>query len=119
VSPSRFVRVLGGSVHEDTGTDAFSFDEFSGGLGVYNEFPLGFTLYAQAVYARRTYDAPMAVFGTRKDDRYEVQATLTKRDLSFHGLAPQLTYTFVRNVSTSPFDDYTAHGLDVRLVKDF
>lgn len=119
VSPSRFVRFIGGGVHEDTRTDAFSFNEFSGGLGVYNEFPFGLTLYAQATYARRTYDAPMAVFGIRKDDRYAVQATLTKRDLSFNGLAPQLTYTFTRNVSSSPFDDYTAHGLDLRLVKDF
>jgi hypothetical protein len=119
VSPSRFVRVIGGGIREDTKTDAFSFNELSGGLGFYNEFPMGFTLYAQAVYARRVYDAPMAVFGTRKDDRYEIQTTLTKRDFSFHGLAPQLTYTFTRNVSTSPFDDYTAHGLDVRLVKDF
>lgn len=119
VSPSRFVRFIGGSVHEDTETEAFSFNEFSGGLGFYNEFSMGLTLYAQAVYARRIYAAPMAVFGTRKDDRYQVEVTLTKRDFSFHGLAPQLTYSFVRNVSTSPFDDYTAHGLDLRLVKDF
>lgn len=119
VSPSRFVRFIGGGIRENTQTAAFSFGELSGGLGFYNEFPFGFTLYAQAAYAHRAYDAPMAVFGTRRDDRFEVQATLTKRDFSFHGLAPQMTYTFTRNVSTSPFDDYTAHGLDVRLVKDF
>jgi hypothetical protein len=119
VMPARFVRVLAGSIHEDTRTDAFSFDEVSGGLGFYNEFPMGLTLYAQAVYKRRIYDAPMAVFGTRKDSRYEVQATITMRDLDFHGLAPQLTYSFVRNVSTSPFDDYSAHNLDLRLVKAF
>lgn len=119
MSPSRFVRFVGGGIRETTATSAFSFTEFSGGLGVYNEFPFGLTLYAQAVYAHRSYDAPMAVFGTRRDDRIEVQATLTKRDLSFHGLAPQLTYTFTRNISTSPFDDYAAHALDVRLVKDF
>jgi hypothetical protein len=119
VTPARFVRLLGGGVHESARTSAFSFDEFSGGLGFYNEFPFGFTLYAQGLYARRTYGAPMAVFGTRKDDRFEVQATLTKRDQSLHGLAPQLTYSFVRNVSTSPFDDYTAHSVDVRLVKAF
>lgn len=119
VSPSRFVRFIGGGIREGTQTAAFSFNELSGGLGVYNEFPKGFTLYAQAVYAHRAYDAPMAVFGTRRDDRFEIQATLTKRDLSFHGLAPQLTYTYTRNVSTSPFDDYAAHGFDMRLVKDF
>jgi hypothetical protein len=46
-----------------------------------------------------------------------VQATLTKRDFSFHDMAPQLTYSFTRNVSSSPLDDDTA--LDLRLVKDF
>ena len=119
IDPSRFVRLLGGAIYEDAKDDAFSFTELSAGLGMYSEIAWGVTAYVQGLYAQRNYQAPMAVFGVRKDDRFEAQVTLTKRDLVLYGLAPQVTYSFVRNISTSPFDDYSAHGVNLRFVRDF
>ena len=49
----------------------------------------------------------------------EFLATVTKHNLSLHFMAPQVTYSFVRNASNSAFDDYTSHTVDARLVKEF
>lgn len=115
----RFVRVLGGVVTEQVTVPIFSYHEFQAGIGFNTELPHGFTLYTQALYADRHYVDPLLFFGRRRDHRIEAQATLTKRNLNFFGLAPQLTYSFVRNISNYVFEDTTTHGLDLRFVKDF
>lgn len=120
VGAGRFFRFIGGATAEKTQTSYLSYNELSAGLGFYSELPMGFTAYVQGVYANRQYlaRAPFAD-ETRRDHRVELMTTLTKRDLSFHGLAPQVTYSFTRNISNSTFDDYTSHSFDVRLVKEF
>ena len=117
--PERFVRFLGGAIREEARDDENSFSEMSAGLAVNAELPYGVTLYAQASYAERRYDAPMPVFGVREDHRIDAQVTVTKRNLNFHGFAPQLTYSFTRNFSNDPFEDSTTHAVDLRIVRDF
>ncbi|WP_102958226.1 surface lipoprotein assembly modifier [Mangrovicella endophytica] len=119
IDSTRFVRFIGGLAGERTDQDFYSFDEYSGGLGYNTELPFGITLYAQGTVARRTYEEPQPFLDLQEDTRYEGLATVTKRDFTFHGLAPQLTYSFTRNVSTVAFDDFTSHGIDLRLVKQF
>ena len=117
---NRFIRVLGGVVRERTATRFLSYSEGQGGLGFYTEVPWGLTAYVQGSYANRVYEGRMPFFGVpRRDDRFEGQITLTKRDLSYMGVAPQVTYSVVRNNSNSPFDEYTVHGVDLKLVKEF
>jgi hypothetical protein len=120
LKPNRFIRVIGGAAAEQTGIPFLSYAEGSGGLGFYTEAPWGLTIYAQGTMANRRFRGGMPFFGFRREDvRFEGQITLTKRDLNFMGVAPQLTYTVAHNRSNSPFDDYTAHGLDLKFVKEF
>ncbi|MBX3579648.1 MAG: DUF560 domain-containing protein [Rhizobiaceae bacterium] len=117
---NRFIRVLGGVETEQTETQFLSYTEGRGGLGFYTEAPWGLTLYMQGSYANRFYRGRMPFIGIpRNDDRFEGQVTVTKRDLTFLGVAPQVTYSAIVNKSNSAFDEYVVHGLDVRLVKEF
>jgi len=62
----------------------------------------------------------MPFFGIpRENNRFEGEVTITKRDLTFMGVAPQVTYSVIHNTSNSVFDEYTSHGLDFKLVKEF
>jgi len=120
LKPNQFIRVLGGFVHESTNTPMFSYSEALGGLGFYTEAPWGLTFYVQGTYANRRYQGKMPFFGVpREDNRFDGQITVTKRDLSFMGVAPQLTYSVTKNMSNSVFDEYTSHGIDFKLVKEF
>ena len=117
--PQRFVRMIGGYVNESTQAGTFAFQEVQGGLGVSSELPFGLTAYAQATYGFRHYREPLPLFGFRKDHRIEAQATLTKRDFQLIGLAPQLSYSFVRNISNYVFEDTTSHSVELRFVRNF
>lgn len=119
LSPTRFVRGLGAYETDRVNSARDSYDEYMAGFGAYNEFSGGYSLYGQLSAARRIHRAPSFVFGTRKDWRYEARLTLTKRDFQIMGLAPQITYTYTRNDSSDPFETWDAHGIDVKLTKEF
>lgn len=119
LSPSRFVRLLGAYETDRTESRRSAYQEAMFGAGGFAELPNGFSVYGEATAARRVYEAPTPVFGVRKDWRFETKLTLTKRDFLIHGMAPQATYSYTRNVSTDPFHDYGAHGFDLKLTKEF
>ena len=82
--------------------------------------------YVKATVKVRQYpDGTLAIFhGPRRWKVSQaaggaIPATVTKRNLSLHFMAPQVTYSFVRNASNSAFDDYTSHNVDARLLKEF
>ncbi|MAS06658.1 MAG: hypothetical protein CL534_18500 [Ahrensia sp.] len=120
LAASRFIRFLGGYSGGRKQAERFSFDEVSAGLGVYNEFPAGITLYTQATVARRQYRGLYpGLTEAQKDTRLSALAVVTKRDFSFAGFAPQLFYRFERNVSNAAFEDTARHEIDLRLTRDF
>jgi len=120
LSASRFVRFLGGYAGGRKQEDRFSFDEVSAGLGIYNEFSAGITLYTQATVARRQYRGLYpGLAEAQKDTRLSALAVLTKRDFSFAGFAPQLFYRYERNLSNAAFEDTSRHEIDLRLTRDF
>lgn len=120
LSASRFVRFLGGYAGGRKQEDRFSFDEVSAGLGFYNEFPAGITLYTQATVARRHYHGLYpGLAEAQTDTRLSALAVLTKRDISIAGFAPQLFYRYERNVSNAAFEDTSRHEIDLRLTRDF
>ena len=55
----------------------------------------------------------------QEDVRYTGDITITKRDLSFAGFAPQLLYHYERVVSNAAFDDIEKHEIEMRLTRDF
>ncbi|MGI9478860.1 MAG: surface lipoprotein assembly modifier, partial [Hyphomicrobiaceae bacterium] len=118
--PSSFVRVLGGYEIEDLDTEHLSYKSYNIGLGAYRELPWGTTVYGQVAY--RKYDFDGLYPGStenREDHRFDVTLNLTKRDWAILGYAPVLTYTYTVNNSNVGFHDYTAHGINFTVTKNF
>lgn len=96
------------------------YQTFFGGFGVYKELPLGISLNANTQARFSTFDEENPFFmTTRQDQRYIGSVGLTKRDLNIFGFAPELSYTYTRNVSNIAVYDYDSHAVDFRLTKDF
>jgi hypothetical protein len=120
LTPSRFVRAIAGAEIERTEIDRLNFGEVTGGVGAFNEFSGGYTLYAQGTVSQRLYgDDYPGLDDPREDTRLQFRTTATKRDLTFMGVAPQVSYTFTHNRSNSVFDRYDKHDVEVRLTSDF
>ena len=120
LSPTRFLRAFVASDLYRAKADRFTYDEGQTGIGAYNEFTAGISLYAEGSVALRKYHAAgPGLTEPRKDTRWQARAIVTKRDFTVFGLAPQVSYTFTLNASNSVFDDYAKHDVDVRLTKAF
>jgi outer membrane protein len=110
----------GGFDNVKSNQNNLSYKTYFAGLGVYKELPLGITINANAQARFSTFDEQNPFFmTTRKDQRYVGSLALTKRDLNFYGFAPQLSYSYTRNVSNIAVYDYDEHSVDFRLTKDF
>lgn len=100
--------------------DRYSYDEAGIFTGYGRPLPLGINIYAQAGIAWRTYHGLYPGLAENQEDtRYTGDVTLTKRDLSFAGFAPQLLYRYERVVSNAAFDDIERHEIEMRLTRDF
>jgi outer membrane protein len=120
ISASRFYRGFVGAEFNRAEAIRFSYSEALVGVGGYNEFGAGVSIYAEVSAAKRKYKAiGLGLNSERFDTRLQARSVFTKRDFNIFGLAPQLGYTFTRNISNSVFDDYTKHDFDVRLTKAF
>lgn len=118
--PSSFVRVLGGYEIEESDTEHLSYKSYNIGLGAYRELPWGTTLYGQVAYRKYDFDGlyPGST-DNREDHRFDVTLNLTKRDWAILGYAPVLTYTYTINNSNVGFHDYSAHGINFTVTKNF
>ncbi len=119
-SSSVFVRLLGGYEIEDVDTEHLSYKSYHVGVGAYRELPWGTTLYGQISYKKYDFDGlyPGAAQG-REDRRIDTTINLTKRDWSLYGYAPVLTYTYTVNHSNVGFHEYSAHGINFTVTKNF
>lgn len=90
------------------------------GAAAYYEGPAGITFAGEVVVRRQVHDGLYPLLDLyRHDTRLAVSASLTKRDLSLFGLAPQIIYSYTRNWSNSPFDDYESHGANLTVTRKF
>lgn len=97
-----------------------SYGTYFGVFGLYKELPMGISLNANTQARFSTFDELNSSFMvTRQDQRYVGAIAITKRDLNFYGFAPEVTYTYTRNVSNIALYDYDSHAVDLRLTKDF
>ncbi len=96
------------------------YQTYFGGLGLYKELPLGLTVNVNTQARISSFDEENPFFMvTRKDQRYIGSVGLTKRDFNIYGFAPELSYTYTKNVSNIAVYDYDAHAVNLRLTKDF
>ena len=120
IDTSTVLRLLGGAGLERTGLSHLDNEHVQAGLGLYREFPLAMTVYAQGLYRHARYRADYPGFAeARIDHRMDLSLALTKRDLAVMGFAPTLQYTYTLNASTIPLHDFDAHGVNLTFTKRF
>lgn len=113
-------RVLGGVGSLKTGRSHLDHRSISAGVGLSREFGYGITVYGEAKFSKLNFDGIFPSLTEARDDkRLDASVQFTKRDWEIFGLAPQLQYTFTRNISNVTFYDYDAHGAAVTLTKKF
>jgi outer membrane protein len=115
-----YLRFLGGAADERAVAAHLSNRSWNAGAGVHRELPWGVSLYVQGLYTKRDYDGIFpGALEARRDQRLDLSANLTKRDLEVFGLAPMVQYTYTKNDSNVGFYQYDAHGVSVTLTKRF
>jgi outer membrane protein len=112
--------VFGGFDHINTDSAVSSYRTVSAGLSVYKELTHGITAKVVGQIAKTDHEGFNTLAGvTRADKKLYGSLTLTKRDLNFHGFAPEATYSFTNNFSNINNYEYVGHSFDFRLTKDF
>jgi tetratricopeptide (TPR) repeat protein len=119
-SPGTVGYLLTGAEHSVSRRKFNDYWAASGGLGLYYEAPHGINIYAEAEVRRQWYKAPYPIiFDKRRDTRLELDVSLSKRDFDIFGVTPQLHYSYIKNWSNSPIDEYESHGANLTLTRQF
>ncbi len=112
INNSSFIKLMAGVsagryIHPNN-----SYKEANFGVGLYKEFGLGITIYAEATYARR--------HKTLEDiNNFNFSAKLTKRDFNIWGFAPELIYSYQNYDSTRNLFDKSGHSIKLGITKAF
>ncbi len=90
------------------------------GLGHYKEWPWGITTYNEARLHQFYYDGNYPNRGApRRDSRLAFVSSVTKRDWNYMGFAPKVEYSMSHGLSNVEFFDFTEHGLNLTVTRDF
>jgi tetratricopeptide (TPR) repeat protein len=115
-----FLRGLGAVGREHAGVAHLDNDYWMGGAGVYREVAWGLSIYLEATYTDLQYEGVYpGITEAREDNRIDVRANFTKRDLELLGYAPMLQLTYTTNASNVPFAEFDAQGLNFTLTKQY
>ena len=101
--------------------DAHSWGEFSFGVSVKREFPLGFVLSAGPSYRRRVYGAPLPIYGPepRVDRTLAGHVKVSNRHVSLFGFMPEVTIRHERRDSNLQLYDYERTAAEIGMVRTF
>ena len=103
-----------------TTVDRLDTDAFILGAGLYRELPFGVSVTGNGRVRFTDYLDDWGLIGApREDVRYDATVSLTKRDWSFWGYAPEIEYAYARNDSNIDIYETESHSVDLRLTKDF
>jgi tetratricopeptide (TPR) repeat protein len=115
-----FLRGLGAVGRDHTGVVHLNSEYWMAGAGVYRELAFGLSVYFEATYTGLQYEGVYpGIAEAREDDRVDVRANFTKRDLELLGFAPMLQLTYTSNASNVPFAEFDAQGLNFTLTKQY
>ena len=90
------------------------------GVSLYQELPWGIITYIQPEVTYNPYKGVQQAFAVERTDwQYRVGVSLIKRDLEWHGFAPELRYTYIKNDSTIDFYSYTRHRVEIGVTRQF
>ncbi len=120
LSSRSFVRSLASFYIEDTELSIQKQKQWRFGVGHYYEFSGGLTSYIQPEISFSRYDEKNIFFmKKRKDNLFRIRTTLTKRDWQVWGFAPQVTYTYSKNLSNINIYDYQRHQFQFGVTRQF
>ena len=120
LSEARVLYAMAGAERLKTDIEHNSYTAGWAGLGIYQEMPYGLTVYAEGKARYSVSDGDYPLLGEKLEQtRVDGRLTLTKRDFSIFGLAPQLEYTYTRNFSNNTISRYDAHGLALTVTRAF
>jgi outer membrane protein len=121
LSPGRSAHVEAGLVGEDV--PARRHHSFTGGygeIGVQGELPLGINASLAARFGIRDYEAAFPGTGApRRDEFFELRATLLKRDWNLQGFTPRLGLSYYLQKSNVALYDFDRYAVDVTLTREF
>ena len=120
LSNTTYARWLATANYGDAGLAHLDHYDWSVGAGYYTDLTWGLSLYTEFRFTKRQFDGDFPGMTTgRSDHRYDLTATLTKRDWNWAGFAPKFEYGFTHAVSNVVFYDHDAHSFNVTLTKQF
>ncbi len=100
--------------------DFFDVEFYSAGIEWQHLFEKGFISSVEGRIGERNFErlAPLTT-QARKDRFSSVTLGVSHRDFSFHGIRPELTYTYTNQSSNDLFNDFEAHDVGVRLRAEY
>jgi hypothetical protein len=120
LTPASYVSLITGASKEHDASPDFSNLSYRIGIGYQDELPLGITAYIEPDLVLADYVAPSPAFGTTRRDRtWQVQLTLSKRDIRLWGFVPSFSYIFTQDVSNQSLFAYHRNQFLLGLTKAF
>lgn len=99
-TPSRTIRLSGGIAVQQARLAAYADTTYWLALDYYQDFPLGFSANLEPAVSTISYDAPLAAFGTARNDySWAVRLDILNRRLEYRGFAPRISYIHSQDVS--------------------
>lgn len=96
--------------------DLHGYNRYRPSIEIYHELPYGLVVDGSLAYERRDYkDDYFLMPEPRKDERIDVTAGVTFRDLAMHGVAPRLEYSYRLQESNVDLYDMDAHTVGISL----
>lgn len=120
LSQSVVVKALAGGAANRAHSSYYDYDEGYVGVGGYAELPYGVTVAGDVRALRREYaDINIFIGDERVDKELNTSVSLTKRDFTVLGVAPQLRYSYTRRDSNLDVYDHDTHGADLSFTRAF
>jgi hypothetical protein len=116
---SRLSPILGYS-HEDARSNVYSNNGLRIGLGIFQEFPYGISLYVQPEYFDFQYEEQDAAFGSTRNDRTKrLLLSIYRRNWTIFGLSPVFSYIYTDNDSNQKIYSYQRHQFQIGFTAQF
>ena len=120
VSPSSSFGL--GFLYSDVTADVSfnGYDRYRPSIELYKELPWGLLTSADVGYELRDYKADFPLTGKpRADHELDLDLAVTLRNLSWHGFAPKIEYTYAHNVSNVQLYTYDSQAIGLYITKQY
>ena len=111
-----------GMLYSDVTADVTfnGYDRYRPSIELYKELPWGLLTSATVGYEFRDYKSDFPLMGTPREDRQlDLDLAVTFRNLSWHGFAPKVEYTYSHNTSNVQLYTYDSQAIGFYITKQY